>query len=502
MSDPCNSSEICILLDRRGSSATSGSPLSGFDLEMLHGKMRRAGLNPADVAVMTLAEFETGYQQHSFRVLVPLGERSLTATTGLKSLHKWHLSRCDTLPELQSRKSIPSFSPENIRIDWSLGLYLEMALRRAREESATVEYARKPKRFLLNPSLDDTFSVLDSLVEQDWLAVDIETGRGQINTVGFAWSESDAIAIGVLPDRCSSSQYLELWRRIARVCEGRSRKLMQNGIYETLYLSRYGIRIANFVHDTMVAQKFLWPELEKGLDNVGRLYTREPYWKDVGHTVATDGKRKDWGTVRDWPEHYRYNCLDTTGTYEAAFAQRQDLSARGKLDLHDNYLVRLFAPAAEMCLRGFPLCRETQARLVAEYEKKVATLTAGLSREINPRSPKQKQTLFRDKGYIIPRKHDRRTGFSRDSVDELSLKKLRLKYPDDPDIPILLEVSELEKALSSYLRVDTGTDVNVHFMLDPCGTETGRWSSSLDPWRRGFNAQTVPIYAKAMLRFS
>lgn len=479
---------VCIL---------SSSKLEGWNLNFVHEKLKRAGLSPEDIRFITLSD---GWLAIDCHVIVTLDERPMNELTGKKSITKWHLSLLDALSGLRCRKVIPTFHPDQVKADWSLGLYMELAFRRAREESGSHEYTRKPHRFLLNPPLDETFAVLDSLVEKDWLALDIETGRGQINTFGIAWSESDAIAIGCLPDRCSADNFLELWRRIARVCEGPARKLMQNGIYETMYLARYGIRIRNFAHDTMVAQKFLWPELEKGLDNVGRLYTREPYWKDDGRIASEAGRRKDWGAVKDWPAHYRYNACDTTGTFEAAFAQRRDLEARGMLEFHDGYLVRMFPIVAEMCLRGLPLCTKTQAALVTKYEQKVAELTGGLSRQINPRSPKQKLSLFRDKGYKIP-KVKAAEGGSRDSVNELSLKKLRLKHPDDTDITKLLEIAEYEKALSSYFHVVPGDDSCVHFMLDPHGAETGRWSGSKDPWGRGFNPQTVPSYAKSMFRW-
>ncbi len=274
---------------------------------------------------------------------------------------------------------------------------------------------------------------------------------------------------------------------------------MQNGIYETLYFAKYGIRISNFRHDTMVANKLLWPEFEKGLGNVGRLYTREPYWKDSGRVQAEEGARKDWGNIRDWTAHYIYNCADTSGTYEAALNQREDLSARGLRDLHDNYIVRMFPAVAEMCLRGLPLCEETRTALVSEHEAKVAALTARLTKPINTRSPKQKLAFFREKGYVIPKIRGS-DGKYKESTNELSLKKMLLKHPDDTDIPLLLEISEYEKALSSYFRVETDpVTKHIHYSIDPHGTETGRWSAHKDAWDRGLNPQTLPKYAKGMI---
>lgn len=432
-------------------------------------------------------------------VCLPLDEVSLEFTTGLRSLGKWHLSPLDALPHFPIRKVIPTWDPAAVKRDFSLGLYVELAFRRAAEERLTHEYARKPKRFLLNPSLAETHSVLDMLaLRRDPIAVDFETGRGQINTVGFAWSASDAIAIQTLDERCSAAEFHRLWTRIADVLEGPALKYMQNGLYEITYAARYGVRIASFEHDTMVAQKFLWPELEKGLDNVGRLYTREPYWKDDGRAVAAEGKRKDWGNIRDWPRHFDYNCKDTTGTYEAAESQIADLRERGQLEHFRNFVMRQHPCAEEMCLRGLPVDGAAQAKAIADAESKVADLKKQMSSEINPRSSKQKIAFFKAKGYKIPNK--RKGSTYAETTDELALKKLRLKHPEDRDIQILLEVIEQESMLSKYLRVQSDPlDGNVRYSLYINSTETGRWSGGLDPWGRGFNSQTLPKYAKKFI---
>lgn len=492
---------ICAVLDEPGISARAeGKLLFGWDWEYLKEKLARAGILRSEFALCRASDLSSLSQYPNLTVLVPFGEYPLGRTTGKQSISKWHLSPLECVEGIPCRKAIPTFSLTEVRRDLSLGLYVEMALRRARLESRTKEFSRKPKIFQLNPTLEETHKVLHGLQRrgpEDWLSVDIETGRGQINTVGFAWSASQAIAINTLPERCSAEEFLKLWQAIGAVLEGPSRKICQNGIYETLYFARYGIRMRNLAHDTMNAQKFLWPEFEKGLDTVGRFYTNETYWKDTGKVSTAEGKKRDWGDIRNWPEHYRYNCLDTTGTYEAAMKQREDLLSRGQLKFFDEFLMPLHTVSQEMCLRGLPLSEELRAEAVSVAEAELEALKAGLSQEINPGSPKQKLELFRSKGYRIPVRK------GKPSVDELSLKKLRLKYPDDPDIPLLLRIAKLSKSLSSYLRVQTDPlDGRVRFSLDICGTETGRWSSNSDPWGRGFNAQTIPKYAKKMIKWT
>jgi DNA polymerase-1 len=487
--------EVGILIDEPSFSARKeGRLLTGFEHNFLLEKCAKAGLMPSDIAV-----FQLGKQSdYECNLLVTMGERPLTAITGKKSIWKWHLSPLDGLAKPYGlQRTVPTFDFNAIWKDWSLGLYLEMALKRAAHYAIPCPWERKEECYVLGPSPDEAIARLEALSRSnpEWLSIDIETGRNQINTFGVAWSGSEAIAVKVLPDDIPPQAFHKLWSCIQTLCESDTPKVMQNGIYERMYLSRYGILINNFKHDTMVAQKFLWPELEKGLDNVGRIYTMEPYWKDDGRVSSEEGKQKDWGDIRDWDRHFRYNCKDTSNTLLAMYAQRTDLQGRGLSGLYENYISRLFDPIYEMGALGLPLDTDAQAALITEYEARSVSLVKQLSAEINPRSPKAKLKLLKDKGYTLPTK--RATG--KESTDELSLKKLRLKHPEDKDLQILLEVAGIEKALSSYLRVRTLNDKRIRFMLDPHGTETGRMSCSNDPWGGGFNAQTMTDYVKKMI---
>ena len=464
--------KICFLIDKPSFSAQrEGRLLTGFEQGILNEKCARAGLLPSDFEVCTMPTFTACH------VLIPMGEKALQFTTGKKSIWKWHLSCLDPLwDEPSAQKILPTFDFSQMLKDWTLTLYFEMAVKRAAAHAVPGPWVRKEEHYVLGAPVDESIARLEGMLANppEWYSIDIETGRNQINTFGVAVSPNEAIAIGVLPDTMPAIVFKHLWEVIGRLCASEVPKVMQNGIYERMYLSRYGISIRNFAHDTMCAQKFLWPELEKGLDNVGRIYTLEPYWKDDGKVATEEGKRKDWGDIRDWAKHFRYNCCDTSNTLIAMCGQRRDLEARGLLTLYDTYIRRLFDPVLEMGARGLPLNSVKQVALIAEYEARSAALIKQLSAPINPRSSKAKLKLLSDKGYKIPVK--RKTGKA--SADELSLKQLRLKHPGDDDLRILLEVAGIEKALSSYLRVKTLGDNRIRFMLDAHGTETGRFRAA------------------------
>lgn len=486
-------SRFCVLVDTPSLSAKIEKvPLFGWELEFLQQNLLRGGIHPQEVSFISGTKEETlqYVNERNFNVLFPLGERVLTEVTGKRSLDKWNLSPLDCLPEYTTRKCVPSFGPDRVRKQPELSLYWVKSFQRGAKAPAG-EWIRKRQNFLLSPPLEQTFEVLESLKKEEFLSVDIETGRNQINTVGFAWSASDAIAIQVLPDRVDTQNHYRLWTLIAELLENpKQKKILQNFIYEQAYFSKYGIRMQGVHHDTMLCQKFLWPEFDQGLDNVGRFYTDEVYWKDDGKIIAEEGKKKDWGNIRDWVKHLDYNCKDTSNTYEACFRQKGDLKARGLEKLFYEYVMKLTGPVAEMCLRGLPVADDTRRKMQSELEEELKGIKAQFPEGFNPGSWQQKIKLLKAKGYEIPKA--KRQDEYKESSDELALKKLRIKYPDDRDLKLLLQYAKAKKALSSYVDIELHDDGKLRYSLNITGTETLRFSSGTDPWGKGLNAQTLP----------
>jgi DNA polymerase I-like protein with 3'-5' exonuclease and polymerase domains len=484
------SPQIAIIIDEaRTGSLDHFSCLSGWQWESLRGKILRAGLSPESLSVILLSDLPENYTR-SGGVVLGLGEATLRRFTGKRGIDKWHLSpfRLE-----DGTVFIPTYDFGRTQRQYELGLYQEMALHRVKEFATNPPQPQR-ENFRLNPGIEETLAILKEIKDLPTVACDVETGYGQINTVGFAWSESDAIAINVLPDRCGDVAYYELWDSIRAVLEGPSGKIFQNFIYDTSYFSAYGIRTHNIAHDTMHAMKVLWPELDQNLGNVGRVYTRRPYWKDDGRVEGEEGKKKDWGAVRDWVRHYTYNCRDTTGTFEASERQRADLTSRGLDEFFYGYVLHLCDPTSEMCARGVPVCGDTRDALKCEVEGRLEELTRTFQAkagEVNPRSPKQVLKWLRAEGVKLPKKFDKKSGQSKESSDAKSIKKIRLK-DDRPGLKELQEIKTLDKALSSYINFDLRADRRLSYSLNITGTETLRWSGGKDAWERGFNIQTIP----------
>jgi DNA polymerase-1 len=421
--------------------------------------------------------------------VLALGDFACELFTGRTGIDKWQSSVLHS----GGKCIIPCYPMSRVSQDLSLQVWVSLACRKAAAELKS-PIREKQYDFLLNPPLEETLEFLREAAQAELLSVDIETGRGQINTVGFAISPTRAIAINVLPDRLAAQSHHRLWSDIARLLESDQPKVLQNFIYEQQFFSRYGIRLCGVRHDTMIAQKFLWPELEMGLDAVGRMYTDMPYWKDDG---------KSWNNIRDWEAHYRYNCLDTAGTLMGQQGQLRDLKTRNLLPLWQGYITKLFPLVTEMCSWGIPVSEPRLLAMRSEVDLKITALNEELKREagaekLNAASPAQVKKFLQAKGYALPKKRDAKTKTWKESTDEKSLKKLRTKHPGDESITTLLKLAKLRKASSSYLNFTYSDDKRMRFTLNCHGTETGRWSGYCDPWGNGVNPQTVPGGGKGL----
>lgn len=496
--------------------AAEGKVLSEGLRNLMRSAMRRAGLLESDCSWAVihprtptggkevwrisaaerdadLAQFKAFLSTHSANVVVPLGQYCFEILTGISSLQKWQSSVVRLKAEFEGRKAIALYHPEHCIRNYADSFYLALGCSKIRNElqSATVFEDKRTMR--ISPPFEDTIAYLENVVAKaDKLAVDIETGQGLINTVGFAISPTEAIAIKVLPDFYPPEQHLKLWQVLARILEGEQPKILQNFIYEHTWFSRYGISMRNTIFDTMWAMKFLNPELEKGLDNAARLYTRWPYWKD---------DNDDWTRIQDWHRHLTYNCRDTLGTFEIYEAQSKELEAR-KLDKLFHGFVMQFAPViSEMCSRGLKLDPAAHARLKEklslEQENFMRILNdefqTRLERTVNPRSPKQVQTALKELGLKLPTKRKKGSDEESETSDKKALVKLRKKYPKEPVLPALIGLSAANKQLSSYVNFSyDNQNMKVYYQLDGCGTETGRWAGYNSGWGDGFNPQTVP----------
>lgn len=472
--------------------------------------LQRNGISKADYSLLTLNDasdstFANFLATHSAYIIVPLGEKALQLVAGEVGIDKWQCSVIKSKAITGQRKVLPLYHPEHIQQFFSDHAFYFVGAEKLKKEILTDAYTIPERKMHLVSTFKEAKSYLEAKVlKAKEIAVDFEFSRGLINTVGFAVSSTEAIAIRTSPELYNEHDYWQLWLLIAEVLEGPAAKIIQHACVEVSWAARYGIEIKNVTHDTMWAMKFLNPEFDKGLDNVGRIYTPFPYWKD---------DNDDWSNIRNWPRHLEYNCKDTTGTFAAYINQVKELKERGIYSLFTGFVMRFQPVIQEMCNTGLNVNVEAlhvvKQKLTREHENFMRIIDqeclSHCGKTINPRSGKQLKEALETMGMKLPTKRGKNKNGAiqevKTTTDKKALAKLRRQHPDAAVLPALIGISATNKQLSSYtdFDYDKGT-ARVHYTLDGCGTETGRWAGYVSSWGEGFNPQTIPSSAKGIFR--
>lgn len=198
-------------------------------------------------------------------------------------------------------KVLPSYHPAGVMRNWSWRPIVVADLMKAAREGQFPEIRRPAREILVSPTLAEVEAwTAETLANPPaLLSPDIETASGQITCIGFARSISEAIVIPFWDRTQPGYNYWpEAWQErraldcVAALLESPGCKVGQNFIYDTQYLTRYGIRPRNVTEDTMLLHHSLFPEMQKGLGFLGSIYTNESSWKLLRRRKA-DSEKKD-----------------------------------------------------------------------------------------------------------------------------------------------------------------------------------------------------------------
>jgi hypothetical protein len=159
---------------------------------------------------------------------------------------------------------------------------------KAWREADFPEVRRPSRRVLVNPTIAEVERwTAETLTNPPaLLSPDIETASGQITCIGFARTRDDALVIPFWERNPHSVSYwtnkkdeIRAWNCVSALLESAIPKLFQNGLYDVQYLMPMGIKVNNFIEDSMLLHHSIFPELQKGLGFLGSVYTSEPAWK-------------------------------------------------------------------------------------------------------------------------------------------------------------------------------------------------------------------------------
>jgi len=195
------------------------------------------------------------------------------------------------------RKVLPTYHPAYILRDYSARVIALADLMKASNEAEFPEI-RRPQRFIYIADKVSELAELVKLVLPEIflgdeptegcppLAFDIETSHQTITCISFSIRPDKALVIPFHDKQRlgysfwpTAAEEVEAWNWVRFIMGSSWPKLAQNGMYDVQYLLKHGVPVRNFTHDTMLCHHSLFPEMPKGLDFLGSVYTSEPAWK-------------------------------------------------------------------------------------------------------------------------------------------------------------------------------------------------------------------------------
>lgn len=272
---------------------------------------------------------------HDFRVVVPLGETSLSHfIPGKANLDKLRGS----IYNVGGSKVIPSIHPKEIRFNpiWERRCRIDWV--KIIEESNLGEFTAPIRNHNISPDISDIKHFVKCLGRMEAISMDIETWGGTIKCIGFAANERESIVIPTEESYWKKRTGDELdihnaWDLIQRICEHPVEKIMQNGLFDSWWLEEYGIPVANYVWDTLSMHHALWPRDNHALHYLASIYTKQPYWKDE----AKDADEIVRVAKQGMDKLYVYNGLDCTVTYEIWRKLKTELVEGGRLNFYHKH---------------------------------------------------------------------------------------------------------------------------------------------------------------------
>lgn len=476
-------------------------------------------------------------------VVVPMGNTALWALTGLGNIGKrrgsildisWDLARAkdlerhglltrevvDNISAVLGMKVIPSYHPAYVLRQYEHLVVFQTDLGRIRADSEFPELRLPRTDLIINPPDEDLPGLATKLQSGAVLCYDIETVSNRLFCVGFATEPSWVVTV--------TADSPARWEFIRELLESDVPKLAQNGLFDKTFLTTHtDIRVNNYHHDTMVAQHACYPELPKGLDFLGSIYTREPYFKDEGKAW----KEKE---VADVDQFLRYNAKDVATTLRAWNALvGNELTNVAFRQLHDRIVLDDSRVFHDMMSRGIRVDLGAMTAAKEKLEREAAALQEVLDKTViqhvtdilvqaraaegkpgakklelmctdflsnaikgqgtpkgalNVNSSKQlKEYLYGI--YGLKPKTKRGTGAI--TADEDALKEL-FTETGDPILLTIVKIRQKRKRISAYLKVKTTPSGDTYFSINPVRTKTGRSACGKTTTGFGVNFQTIP----------
>lgn len=314
-----------------------------------------------------------------------------------------------------------------------------------------------------------------------FVSVDIETDEDSpyrtINCIGYC---------GLFPDGSTHSVVIPItsmwgvrWMRLFNTIK--APKILQNGMYDVVYLLRYKAPLFNWLFDTQHLFHSWYSELPKRLDFITAFAVRKiRFWKDDG---------KSGGLF----EHYEYNARDCWATLTAFLSMVLELPGFAK----DNYIEEfpLVFPCIHCELDGLLVDKERFDKSLAEVEAKIeehmGRLRKWIHPDFNPRSTQQVKRLLLVLGHGKKKPGSKERTI--ESTDEQNLQVYASEHPlSERIIGEILEARGALKLRDTYLVYEKFWNGRLHYKTNPAGTVTGRLAATESSFWTGIPIMVMP----------
>jgi len=263
------------------------------------------------------------------------------------------------------------------------------------------------------------------------------------------------------------------WAWVKKFCELKAPKILQNGLYDHVYLLRWGIATHNWIYDTQHLFHSIWSEFPKRLSFITPYAIRNVrYWKDDGKT----------GTLYDY---YRYNAKDCWATLNAFLALVAELPDYAITNYVQEF--PLVFPCITCEIEGVAVDEKQFAITRAQTENNILLAERQFQRMIaapgfNVASPKQRLNLFK----VLGLGH-------LGSTDKANMLKAKASSNfNERILSTMTDIVEDKKLISNYLVPEKVWHGRIHYKINPAGTDTGRLASTASSYWTGFQIQNIP----------
>lgn len=434
------------------------------------------GGNPSQRYMEGIVELIQEIKEVRPNVVVPMGNYALWALTQELHISKWRGSILES-SLIPGQKVVPTYHPAfyihgfyAMSFKEPLGIWDFV---RIKQEAESPDIVLPKADFIINPTEDQINEAVERLLAGDHITADTEWFAPEdLAYIGFTNSKDWAI--------CIPATSMPAYRAYKKLLSSDIPKTWQNAMFDAVALDRIGIPVKNVEHDSMIAWHSCWADIrEKGLNTIGSILTRWPYYKD---DLVFVNKRDPEGQV-----YCCKDCVVTEESMEAILNEEFDYTQGRRGYEISMSIFDIFCKASTDGLRAD---RPRLIELKHEFLDKAAfiedTLSDTIGYTINCRSPPQVAQLIYDELGI-----NRKTRTTKQEIlmDIAASTK-------DPAIKAVttavVRVRQNRNMVSRYIHEDViDRDGRIRTNWNLAGTRAARLSTT-DPWWNGLALQTAP----------